>query len=81
MPFGIGSLAPDSGAPLTPLEAFRRDLLKPHFQSRGDDWAGSEPRLVNELSSLQTHERISLETLRNANAQFGFLNRFFNTSG
>jgi flagellin len=34
-----------------------------------------------ELYRLLVQSQISLETLRNANTQFGYLNRFFNTSG
>jgi len=39
------------------------------------------PQTSTELYRLLTQQQISLETLRNANTQFGYLNRFFNTSG
>ncbi len=39
------------------------------------------PQTSTELYRLLIQNQISLETLRNANTQFGYLNRFFNTSG
>lgn len=41
----------------------------------------SAPQTSTELYRLLIQQQISLETLRNANTQFGYLNRFFNTSG
>ena len=39
----------------------------------------SAAQTSTELYKLIVQQQISLETLRNANSQFGFLNRFFNT--
>ncbi|MBV9407688.1 MAG: flagellin [Candidatus Eremiobacteraeota bacterium] len=39
----------------------------------------SAPQTSTELYKLIVQQQISLETLRNANTEFGFLNRFFNT--